>query len=90
MIDEINDSHATALQAVRLLAVYLSRTSEREQCVETVTEWLADNALAANATVQLIAATIFSHEGNMVDALKCCHTGRGLHSSISQLNLSRS
>ena len=43
-----------------------------------VTEWLADGALAANATVQLIAATIFSHEGNMVDALKCCHTGLSL------------
>jgi hypothetical protein len=35
VIDEINDSHPTALQAVRLLAVYLSREHEREQCVTT-------------------------------------------------------
>ena len=78
MIDEINDSHPTALQAVRLLAIYMSREFEREQCVATVTEWLADGALAANPTVQLIGALIFSHEGNLPDALKCCHTGLSL------------
>ena len=66
------------MQAVRLLAVYLSREHEREQCVTTVGEWLADGALAANATVQLIAALVYSHEGNLPDALKCCHTGLSL------------
>jgi len=78
VIDAITDSHPTALQAVRLLAQYLSRPHERAQCVATVAEWLGDGALAASATVQLIAALVYSHEGNTPDALKCCHSGLSL------------
>ena len=78
VIDEIQDDAATALLAVRCLAVYKSRELEREQCVATVTEWLADDIVKANATVQLVAALILADEGNTVEALKCCHTGLSL------------
>ena len=78
VIDEINDDAATALQAVKCLATYKSRELEREQCVSTINEWLADDLVKANPTVQLVAALILADEGNTVEALKCCHTGLSL------------
>ena len=35
-------------------------------------EMLEDPAIAQNATVQLMAATIFAKEGEMVEAMRCC------------------
>ena len=70
VIDEINDDAATALQAVKCLATYKSRELEREQCVATINEWLADDIVKANPTVQLVAALILADKGNTVEALK--------------------
>ena len=78
VIDEINDDATTALQAVKCLATYKSRELEREQCVATINEWLADDIVRAIPTVQLVAALILADEGNTVEALKCCHTGLSL------------
>ena len=78
VLDEITDESPTALRAVRLLAQYQSRQHEREQCVATVQDWLADAALSANATVQLVSALVFAAEDNLVEAMKCCHTALSL------------
>jgi len=78
VIDEITDESPTALRAVKLLATYKSRPHEREQCVATCQEWLSDEALAANANVQLISALVFAAEDNLVEAMKCCHTSLSL------------
>ena len=69
VIDEITDESPTALRAVKLLATYKSRPHEREQCVATCQEWLSDEALAANANVQLISALVFAAEDNLVEAI---------------------
>jgi len=87
VIDEINDSAPTALQAVKMLAVYLSRPFEKEKVLETIVEWLSDSALMANATVLLVAATIYSHEGNFNDALKCCHSALSLELMALMIHL---
>ena len=78
VIDELPDESPTALRAVKLLATYKSRPHEREQCVATCQEWLSDEALAANANVQLISALVFAAEDNLVEAMKCCHTSLSL------------
>jgi coatomer protein complex subunit epsilon len=78
VIDEITDESPTALRAVKLLATYKSRPHEREQCIATCQEWLSDEALAANANVQLISALVFAAEDNLVEAMKCCHTSLSL------------
>mmetsp|Transcript_22135 Transcript_22135/g.54794 ORF Transcript_22135/g.54794 Transcript_22135/m.54794 type:complete len:291 (-) Transcript_22135:308-1180(-) len=87
VIDEINDSHPTALQAVRLLAVFMSREHEREQCVTTLQDWLADGALAQNPTLQLIAALMYSQDGKINEALKCCHTALSLELMALHIHL---
>lgn len=81
VISEIKDSAATALQAVKLLAQYLSGTKTKEQVLATISEWLADSAMNRNATVLLIAGTIYSNEGIYEEALKACHAGQTLELS---------
>ncbi len=44
----------------------------------TLADWLGDPACNRNATVLVVAGTIYSHEGNYVDALKTCHVGLNL------------
>ena len=78
VIDEITDESATSLQAIKLLATHASRAHEREDCVARVTELLADSALANNPWVQLSAALMHAADDNIVEAMKCCHTGLSL------------
>jgi|TARA_B110000977_G_scaffold191275_1_gene263160 coatomer protein complex subunit epsilon len=78
VLDEIPADAPSSLRAVRLLATFKSRELERDTCVATIHEWLADPSLAANATVQLVAALIFADSGNEIEAMKCCHTGLSL------------
>ena len=87
VLDEIPEDGPTALRAIRLLATYKSRAHEREQCVATVYEWLADAGLAANATVQLVAALIFAEEDNAIEAMKCCHTSLSLELMALMIHL---
>ncbi|KAK3287932.1 hypothetical protein CYMTET_4570 [Cymbomonas tetramitiformis] len=75
VISEISEDAPTALQSVKLLATYLSDETQKETVVATLNEWLADPVCANNATLLLMAATVFAHEGNLNEALKCCHAG---------------
>lgn len=75
VINEIPDSAAMALQAVKLLAKYLVGKTAPDAAVSTIAEWLEDPACSGNATVLLIAGMIYAREENYIDALKCCHTG---------------
>jgi len=77
-ISEINDDAPTALQAVKLLAVYLSDNNEKEKVLSTMQEWLADPSCASNVTLLNMAATVYQFEGNFVEALKCCHGAQSL------------
>ncbi len=76
VLDEIKDGARVPveLQAVKLLATYLSSPSSREVAVLTASQWLEDGgAPGSNAVVQLIAATIFYHESKFNEALRAIH-----------------
>jgi coatomer protein complex subunit epsilon len=77
VIDEIADdpSIATSLQAVKLLARYLSQPQDKEMVLMTLNEWLTGPQTGNPSTLQLIAAIIYLHEDNTKDALRCIHLG---------------
>ncbi|KAJ4702826.1 Coatomer epsilon subunit [Melia azedarach] len=85
VISEIDDSAATPLQAVKLLALYLSGPENKESTILSLKEWLADPAIGNNATLRLIAGIIFMHEEDYNEALK--HTNVGGTMELNALNV---
>lgn len=77
VIDEITDSSATALQAVKLLAQYLAGY-DKELVIASLQEWLADPVIGKNPVLLLMAGTIYAHEQSYNDALKYTNSGATL------------
>ncbi|EEC78120.1 hypothetical protein OsI_17660 [Oryza sativa Indica Group] len=76
VIDEIGPGAATPLQAVRLLAVYLSGgAGGKESAIRKLNELLADDAVGSNPILRLVAGTVLMHERDYAGALK--HTNSG-------------
>lgn len=75
VIDEINDAAPTALQAVKLLALYLSGGAQKDKALSGLSEWLSDPAVSSNPSLLLIAGMIYTHEQNYNEALKHTHVG---------------
>ncbi|CAM9999129.1 unnamed protein product [Discosporangium mesarthrocarpum] len=75
VLGEIKDNAPPALQAVRLLAQYLSQPDSREIVVETLKEWLSDASSGNNPTLQLMAATVFMHEGDLKQSVRVLRNG---------------
>lgn len=78
VINEIDDSAPTSLQAVKLLALYLASGESKEGPLSSLKEWLSDAAIASNPTLQLVAGTIYAHEEDYNEALKYTHGGQTL------------
>lgn len=72
---QVKDDAPPALQAVRLLAQYLSSPESREIVIETLKMWLSDAASCNNPTVQLLAAAVFAHEGDLKEAVRTIKNG---------------
>lgn len=70
---EISGSSPTALQAIKHLATYLSRKSERPGVVTAFKKLQEDGISMNNPTVALMAATVFMYQGESEEALKCLH-----------------
>ncbi|XP_030471323.1 coatomer subunit epsilon-1 [Syzygium oleosum] len=85
VINEIDASAATPLQAVKLLALYLSSPDNKEAVISSLKDWLADPAIGNNPTLRLIAGTIFMHEQDYNEALK--HTNAGGTMDLHALNV---
>ncbi|GMH20989.1 hypothetical protein Nepgr_022831 [Nepenthes gracilis] len=85
VIDEIVSSAATALQAVKLLALYLSSPDNKESTIASLKDWLGDPAIGNNPTLRLIAGIIFMHEQDYNEALK--HTNAGGSMELHALNV---
>lgn len=73
VIDEITDSSATALQAVKLLAIYLADRSNKDSVLSSLEGYLSDTVVGKNPTLLLVAGAVYTHEENYVDALKVTH-----------------
>ncbi|XP_038988755.1 coatomer subunit epsilon-1-like [Phoenix dactylifera] len=73
VINEIDSSAPTALQAVKLLALYLA--GDKESAIASLQEWLNDAAIGNNHALRLIAGIIYMHEQNYIEALKYTNSG---------------
>ncbi|XP_044479404.1 coatomer subunit epsilon-1-like [Mangifera indica] len=85
VINEIDDSAATPLQAVKLLALYLANPENKELTISSLKEWLADPAIGNNCTLRWIAGVVFMHEEDYNEALK--HTNAGGTMELHALNV---
>ena len=85
VINEIDSSAATPLQAVKLLALYLWSPDNKETMISSLHEWLADPAIGNNPILRLIAGIIFMHEQDYNEALK--HTNVGGTMDLHALNV---
>lgn len=75
VINEVDSSAATSLQAVKLLALYLSSPDSKESTISSIRELLGDAAIGNNPILRLIAGTIFMHEQDYAEALKYTNAG---------------
>ncbi|CAL1402679.1 unnamed protein product [Linum trigynum] len=75
VISEIDENAATPLQAVKLLALYLSSPENKQSVISSLKEWLADSAIGNNVILRLIAGIVFMNEEDYNEALKHTHAG---------------
>ncbi|KAL8192246.1 hypothetical protein R6Q57_027913 [Mikania cordata] len=75
VINEVDSSAPTPLQAVKLLALYLFSPDNKENVISSIKEWLGDAAIGNNPILRLIAGTIFMHEQDYNEALKYTNAG---------------
>lgn len=76
VIEEVREGEApTALQAVKLLATFTSQEANREIALISLKAWLEDPNSANNPTLQLMAALIYSQQGDYTEALKAIRSG---------------
>jgi coatomer protein complex subunit epsilon len=59
-----------ALQSVKLFASYLANPAQKDRALLTLEDWLADAAVNNNPTLQLVAGSVYLHEGQFGPALK--------------------
>jgi len=74
VVGEISDSDAMDLQAVRLLANYLT-PGMREGALEQLSALMEDSSASGNPTFQLMAGYIYSYEQEYENALRVVHNG---------------
>mmetsp|Transcript_1190 Transcript_1190/g.4102 ORF Transcript_1190/g.4102 Transcript_1190/m.4102 type:complete len:301 (-) Transcript_1190:98-1000(-) len=73
-----SDKNDTGVKAVELFAQYQKAQESREQLISQLEQWLDDPSRNANPTLLVIAATIYTHEGNPIAALKALHHASNL------------
>ena len=82
VLDEVASNAHASLQAVKLLATYLSAESNKDIAMVTVKEWMADGVAASNQHLQIVAGTIYIHEQLYEDAMRCLHQSNSLEGYV--------
>lgn len=72
VMDEVGRQAPVSVQAVKLLATYMSGVS-KETVVMQLKEWLTDPSATENWQLLMVAATVFLHEKDFKEALKITH-----------------
>lgn len=77
VISEVSDDPGTpvSLQAIKLLARYVSQPGAKEMCLMTLQEWMQDPSTANNPTLQFVAATVYLKEDDVAKAVQAIHLG---------------
>lgn len=86
---QVANNSPTAHQAVKLLATAReAATDMKEVLFETVAEWLSDDILRDDPTLQLVAAQMYFEEENYKDAMKCvANAGENLEKLAMQAQI---
>jgi len=71
---EISEDSSSDLQAVKRLATYLHKSSDRSKVVAEVKKLQDSEMSMDNSTVALTSGLILAHDGNYEDALRCLKT----------------
>merc|ERR1719409_2263015 len=79
VLDEVGHDAPMALLAVKLLASYVSGGREaKDMALVQLKEWLSAPRAAAEPQLLLIAALVYTHEGDYKEALKLVHQSADL------------
>jgi len=78
VLDEIKSSGPPVLQAVRMLAEYLSNESQRDAVVKELDSQMSGNVDMSNDIYLLMAGSIYYHEQNFDAALRILHQSDSL------------
>jgi hypothetical protein len=89
VLSEVKEDAPPTLAAVRLLATYLGKPASREVVLLTLEDWLADAAMAGNATVALVAGIIYMHEGQLTAALKAVRANATMEQCVRPRRIGR-
>lgn len=81
VMDEITSSSPPELQAIRVLAEFLSFPSRRDSIVDKMDKQMSSGFEADNSTMITVAAMIYHHVGNYESALRVLHQGDHLECS---------
>ena len=74
VLDEVSHDAPMALQAVKLLASYRGgERAAKDLALEQLKEWLASPRAATEPQLLLVAALVYTHEGEFKEALKLVH-----------------
>jgi coatomer protein complex subunit epsilon len=78
VLAEISDKSAPSLQAIKLLATYLTNKDNTEIVLVTLKEWMSDGVASSNPILQVVAATVYYHEENYEEAMRCVYQSSSL------------
>jgi len=81
VMDEIKGSFPAELQSVRLLAEFLSSPSKRDSVLDKVDKIVSGGFNPEDATMIIVAGTIYNHAQNYESALRVLHQGDHLECS---------
>jgi coatomer protein complex subunit epsilon len=84
VLQEIKEkSSHPSLQAVRLLALYLSKEDSKDLVLSQLKTMLQDTTLAGNSIIQLVAGTVYFHEESYEEAMRCVYQSVALEGCAS-------
>ncbi|ELU05412.1 hypothetical protein CAPTEDRAFT_225244 [Capitella teleta] len=78
VLDEVRSGAPAELQAVRMLADFLSNESQRDRLVTELDAKMSGNVDVSNSTALLMAGSVYYHHGNLDAALRALHQSDSL------------
>lgn len=74
-MDEITGSSPSELQSVRLLAEFLASPAKRDSVLDKLDKMVSTGFNPEDASMIIIAGTIYNHAQNYENALRVLHQG---------------
>ena len=83
VLTEIDDSATIPLLVVKLLASYLATPENKEEALTKLKKWLSEGIIGNDSKIlQVIGATIYYHEENYEEAMRCVYQSDSLEGLV--------